>query len=64
MFVEVEHPVAGKIKITGDHIKFSDKKAEVRMPSPTLGQHNFEVYGDVFGLSEETIKEYIEKGVF
>lgn len=64
MFVEVEHPVAGKIKITGDHIKFSDKKAEVRTPSPTLGQHNFEVYGNFLGLSEETIKEYIEKGVF
>lgn len=64
MFVEVEHPVAGKIKITGDHIKFSDKKSGVRTPSPTLGQHNFEVYGDLLGLSEETIKEYIEKGVF
>jgi formyl-CoA transferase len=64
MFVEVEHPVAGKVKITGDHIKFSDKKSGVRMPSPTLGQHNFEVYGKLLGLSEETIKEYIEKGVF
>lgn len=64
MFVEVEHPVAGKITITGDHIKFSDKKAEVRTPAPTLGQHNFEVYENLVGLSEDTIKEYIEKGVF
>ena len=30
MFVEVEHPVAGKTTLTGDHIKFSDKKAEIR----------------------------------
>lgn len=64
MFVDVDHPVAGKTTLTGDHIKFSDKKAYVRNPAPTLGQDNFEVYGNFVGLSEETIKEYIEKGVF
>lgn len=64
MFVEVEHPVAGKTTLTGDHIKFSDKKAEIRTPAPTLGQHNFSVYEKFIGLNEETIKEYIEKGVF
>jgi len=63
MFVEVNHPVAGKTVLTGDHIKFSDKKAEVRKPAPTLGQDNFEVYENFVGLSEETIKEYIEKGI-
>ncbi|MGB4438404.1 MAG: CaiB/BaiF CoA-transferase family protein [Sedimentibacter sp.] len=63
MFVEVQHPVAGKTVLTGDHIKFSDKKAEVRNPAPTLGQDNFEVYENFIGLSEETIKEYIEKGI-
>jgi len=63
MFVEVNHPVAGKTVLTGDHIKFSDKKAEVRNPAPTLGQDNFEVYENFVGLSEETIKEYIEKGI-
>jgi len=64
MFVEVEHPVAGKTTLTGDHIKFSDKKAEIRTPAPTLGQHNFSVYESLLGLSEEKIKKYIEKGVF
>jgi len=64
MFVEVEHPVAGKTTLTGDHIKFSDKKAGIRTPAPTLGQHNYSVYEEFIGLSEEIIKEYIEKGVF
>jgi CoA:oxalate CoA-transferase len=64
MFVEVDHPVAGKTTLTGDHIKFSDKKAGATKPAPTLGQDNFEVYGKLLGFSEETIKEYIEKGVF
>ena len=63
MFVEVEHPVAGKTTLTGDHIKFSDKKAEIRTPSPTLGQHNIEVYQDFVGLTENEIKEYISKGI-
>jgi len=64
MFVEVEHPIAGKTTLTGDHIKFSDKKAEIRTPAPTLGQHNFDVYEKFVGLSEAVINEYIEKGVF
>lgn len=63
MFVEVEHPVAGKTTLTGDHIKFSDKKAEIRIPAPTLGQHNYQVYESLVGLSKETIKEYVEKGI-
>ncbi|MEL7647613.1 MAG: CoA transferase [Sedimentibacter sp.] len=63
MFVEVEHPVAGKTTLTGDHIKFSDKKAEIRTPAPTLGQHNNQVYESLVGLSKETINEYVEKGI-
>jgi len=61
MFVEVDHPVAGKVKITGDHIKFNELKSEIRTPSPTLGQHNYEVYSELFGLSKEQIQELKEK---
>lgn len=63
MFVEVEHPIAGKTKITGNHIKFNDLKAEVRTAAPTLGQHNYEIYQKLFGFSDKTIKDYIEQGV-
>lgn len=63
MFVDVEHPVAGKTTLTGEHIKFSELKAEIRTPSPTLGQHNLDVYTDFVGLSEDKVKELIEKGV-
>jgi len=64
MFVEVEHPIAGKTILTGDHIKFNVKKSYVRNPAPILGQDNYKVYSDFVGLSKNTIKEYIEKGVF
>jgi formyl-CoA transferase len=63
MFVEVDHPVAGKNKITGNHIKFSDLKADVRTAAPTLGQHNEEVYSDFIGLSIEKIKELKDKKI-
>jgi formyl-CoA transferase len=55
MFVEVDHPVAGKMKITGSHIKLSDTKPGVKIPSPTLGQHNDQVYKELLGLSVEDI---------
>lgn len=64
MFVEIEHPVAGKTKISGEHIKFSELKAGVRTPAPTLGQHNKEIYHNFVGLEEATIEEYLEKGIF
>ena len=28
MFVELDHPVAGKMKVTGNQIKFTNKKGE------------------------------------
>lgn len=63
MFVEIEHPVAGKTTLTGNHIKMSEKKAEVRTPAPTLGQHNYSIYKDLLGIDKEVIEEYIKKGV-
>ncbi|WP_353095469.1 CoA transferase [Tissierella praeacuta] len=63
MFVDVKHPVAGETTLTGNHIKLSDKKAEIKTPAPTLGQHNYDVYGGFVGISKEKIDEYIEKGV-
>lgn len=63
MFVDVDHPVAGKTTLTGNHIKLSDKKAEIKTPAPTLGQHNYDIYGEFVGLSKEKIDELKEKGV-
>ncbi|MGI6169420.1 MAG: CaiB/BaiF CoA transferase family protein [Christensenellales bacterium] len=62
MFVEIEHPVAGKIKITGNQIKFTTHKASIRTPSPILGQHNASVLKGI-GYSDEEINEFLEQGV-
>lgn len=60
MFVEVEHPIAGKMKLTGCHIKLSETKPGIRSPAPLLGQHNEEVYGEIIGLSKGEIKAMTE----
>ena len=63
MFVDIEHPVAGKITMTGNQVKFTNKKATIRTPAPTLGQHNVEVLKERLNYSDEKIAQLIESGV-
>ena len=55
MFVEMVHPIAGNMKITGQHIKLSDTKPEIKTPAPLLGQHNYEVFKNILGLNEDEV---------
>src|SRR5699024_6334501 len=41
--IEMEHPSAGKIKMTGIPIKLSDTPGSVKTPPPLLGQHTKEI---------------------
>ena len=63
MFVDVEHPVAGHTTLTGDQIKFNDWEQAVRLPAPTLGQHNEEVYGKMLGFDAAKVHELMEQNV-
>ncbi|MDI3535286.1 MAG: CoA:oxalate CoA-transferase [Thermosediminibacterales bacterium] len=63
MIVETEHPKAGKLKIPGVPIKFTNSSAEVRAPAPLLGQHLIEVLKDWVGLTEEDIDKLKSEGV-
>lgn len=57
MFVETEHPIAGKIKLTGSQIKFTEHKFKVSRPAPLLGQHNEEVLKDILNYTDKEIEE-------
>lgn len=59
MSVEVKHPTAGKMKLTGNQIKFTELPTSIRTPAPILGQHNNEIFGTLIGLDHETIKKYM-----
>lgn len=63
MFVAVEHPVAGKTRVTGNQIKFSADKVEITRPAPTLGQHCAEVLSEYLGYSPEGIEALRKEGV-
>ncbi|MEM5780860.1 MAG: CoA transferase, partial [Lawsonibacter sp.] len=55
MIVEVEHPVAGKYKMAGSPLKFSNYPNTTYAPAPTLGQHTHEVLKNYLGMTEEEI---------
>ena len=63
MFVDCEHPVAGKLKLTGSQFKFADHKCTVRMPAPLLGQHNEEILTGLLGRTAEEVAQYAAEGV-
>lgn len=63
MFVEIDHPVIGKMKVNGNPVKLMDMMPQISCPAPTLGQDNEEILGGMLGYSEEEIEELKEKNV-
>ena len=63
MFVDVEHPVAGKTRLTGSHIKLGTTPAGIASPAPLLGQHNEAVYAGLLGIKAEQLASLRQAGV-
>jgi CoA:oxalate CoA-transferase len=51
MIVEIEHPVAGRLKMPGLPIKLSATPGAVEKPAPLLGEHSEEILRDVLGMT-------------
>jgi len=47
MFVDMEHPIAGQVKVTGTPVKFSRTPCEIYRSAPLLGEHTEEVLGSL-----------------
>ena len=54
-FVNVDHPQVGPKQYPGIPWKMSRTPGEVRWPSPTLGQHNRDIFGGLLGLTNDEI---------
>lgn len=63
MLVEVEHPTAGKIRLVGTPVKYSEGGAAIRRPPPLLGQHTIEVLTEILGYDGRRIEELKSAGV-
>jgi crotonobetainyl-CoA:carnitine CoA-transferase CaiB-like acyl-CoA transferase len=62
MVVELEHPVAGVLRMLGTAIKLSGQPASIRRPPPVLGQHTDEILAEA-GYSASRIAELRGTGV-
>lgn len=58
MIVEVEHPIAGKLKMPGVPVKLSAAPGAVTDPAPMLGQHTAEILQEMLGWNEQKTKEF------
>ena len=64
MIVEMNHPVAGPMKMAGSPIKMSGVPPQERpRPSPGLGEHTREVLTRLLGLSDEEVDALADGGV-
>jgi crotonobetainyl-CoA:carnitine CoA-transferase CaiB-like acyl-CoA transferase len=62
-FVEIAQPVAGTHKYPGAPLKYGATPWEIRLPAPTLGQHNGEIFSQRLGLSSARLGELKRTGV-
>lgn len=58
MMVEVEHPVAGHLKMAGVPVKMSLTPGKVEYHAPLLGQHNAEILKEMFGWDQEKTEKF------
>ena len=63
MILQIQHPKAGPIKLTGSPIKMSRSEPSEATAPPTLGQHNRQVYRGILGLAEEEFETLKAEGV-
>jgi crotonobetainyl-CoA:carnitine CoA-transferase CaiB-like acyl-CoA transferase len=62
-FVEMEHPLAGKLKYPGAPGKFSETPWEMHSPAPLLGEHNEEIYCHRLGYATEELTRLHRGGI-
>ncbi len=62
MVKELDHPKAGKIKVTGIPIKLSDTPGEVETAPPVLGQHTQEVLTEL-GYNDKDLEKLKQEKV-
>ena len=63
MIVEYEHPEAGKVRLPGNPIKFTDMGPAISTPAPMLGEHTDEILSSIFKLNKDEIKKLKDNNI-
>jgi len=63
MFVERDHPLYGRVKITGTPLKMSETPGRVRALAPMPGEHNEDVFVGMLGYSRDDLERWKADGV-
>lgn len=61
MIVEVEHPIAGSLKMPGVPVKMSATPGAVETHAPLLGQHTAEILHELLGWNEEKVAAFFKE---
>lgn len=61
--VEIPDRHFGNLKMPNAYPKMSLTPGEVKWTGPEMGEHNLEVYGDIFGYNEQDIKRLKKEGI-
>ena len=64
MFIDIEHPVIGKMTVNGNPVKLMDMMPRINCPAPVLGQDNHAVFVEKLGYSEEEYEQMKAEKVF
>jgi len=59
---EVDHPTAGKIKLVGIPVEYSETPGSIRLPPPLLGQHTDEILSELMGYTGSEIEALRKEG--
>jgi len=63
MIVEYEHPEAGKVRLPGNPIKFTDMGPAISTPAPMLGEHTDEILSSILKLNKDEIKKLKDNNI-
>jgi crotonobetainyl-CoA:carnitine CoA-transferase CaiB-like acyl-CoA transferase len=63
MLHEIDHPEVGRLRIPQTPLRLGDDAVVPLRPSPALGEHTHEVFGDWLGIDDATLAELEREGV-
>ena len=61
-FIELEHPKAGKVKVTNIPFTMSETPGQIKRPSPMIGEHGADILEEI-GYDKDAIERLVSQNV-